>query len=106
MQWGAPPDVIALERARQVQLSKEAMVRVMPENWHALRVFIGMARQWHWVVGMAGARRISLRYEALPQELAAIKPTLPPQTRQPYAKLFEQLQELESAALEAMAQET
>ncbi len=105
-QWGAAPEVLrAAEEQLQAQ-AQAAQVRVWPEHWHAVQVLLAMATQWVWVpCGMAGARPVGLRLEALPVVLPAVRARVQRQHRQPYAVLLQQLQQLEDAALAALAQQ-
>lgn len=104
--FGAPPPVL---RAAQEQLqaaADAATVKVWPENWHAVQAFLAMGTQWHWApAGMAGSRPVGLRLEALPVVLPAVRARVPAAHRQPYAQLLAQLQQLEDAALAALAEQ-
>lgn len=76
-------------------------VGIWPEHWHAWTAFTSMATQWHWAGGMA-PRPCGLRYEALPVVLAGVRQRVPQAQRQPLHVVFEQLEQLEEAALLAM----
>lgn len=104
-QLGAPAAVIAATQVRITAEAKQARVDVWPENWHAVSLFLALATQWHWLVGLGGAQRIGLRYEAIHAVLPMLSAKVPAQHQQPYAVLLGQLQHLEDAALAAMAEQ-
>lgn len=105
-QLGAPADVIAATQQRSAAEAQNSMVDVWPDNWHAFSLFLALATQWHWLVGLAGARRAGLRYEAItPVVLAMVRAKVPRSLHQPTPALMQQLQQLEDAALDALAQQ-
>jgi hypothetical protein len=70
---------------------------VLPENWHAVNVFLDMATQWRTHLGMRGLYYQGLDYGVLPVVLAGHKAT---PGRQPYPLVLQQLRVLETAALD------
>lgn len=67
-------------------------VEVLPENWHAALVFLGMATQWRRDFG----EPTGLDYSVLHVVMAEHKAT---PRRRPYAELMGQLRVLEDEAL-------
>lgn len=73
------------------------LVKVLPCNWPAFRVFHAMSTQWH--AGMGGPT--GLIYSALPEMWKRLH--IPPAERD---DVFEDLQTLELAALAVMHEKT
>lgn len=102
----APPEVLAAAEARLQAEAQAVTIPVWPENWHAVRTFVAMATQWHWVVPWrCPPARTGLRLEALPAVLPAVQPSVPRRLRKPYAELVAQLQAMEDAALAEFAKQ-
>jgi hypothetical protein len=72
-----------------------AEFEVWRDNWPTLHVFLGMATQWRWLVGMRSAQRVGLDYPALEvvMRLQGVK-------RRDRADMFNDVQAMERAALE------
>ncbi len=87
---GAPEEVI--EAARQ-RISDERAFEVWPECWDAVNFFYALSTQWKWLVG-AKAMRSGLDYTAVASTMQMLG--LPRRKR---AELFEDIQVMESAAL-------
>lgn len=105
-QWGAPPEVITATQQRLAAEAQQATVDVWPENWHALGLFLALETQWNVAVGLAGARRLGLRYEAVTPLLQdMVRAEVPRRLHQPPAVLMRQLLQLEDTALKAMAEQ-
>ena len=101
--FGAPPEVLL---AAEQQLAADALgdtISVWPENWHAVRVFLALATQWHWAATGHGSRRTGLRYEAIAAVLPAVRLAVHRKHRQAYPVLLGQLQTLEDSALAEIA---
>lgn len=71
---------------------------VWPENWQAYRVFCSMGTQWRMAGGMGGAAPTGLDYLALSAVMDFLD--VPAADR---GGMFFDVQVLESAALDAMA---
>ena len=71
------------------------MIEVWPENWDAMRVFLGMETQWRRA-GMAGVA-VGLDYAALPVVTGALGVALD-------EDLLARLRILEGAAVKALAE--
>jgi hypothetical protein len=69
---------------------------VWRENWPIVELFLAMSTQWLWTGGME-PRRCGLNYAALPFVYEGLR--VPRQRR---AELFQGLQVMEVAALEAL----
>ena len=80
------------QQARQARAAED--FQVMPENWAAVRVFLGMATQWRRA-GMSGVPT-GLDYAALPVVAGALAVAAD-------ADLLFRLQILEAAALAVLA---
>jgi hypothetical protein len=89
------PEEMAAGLAASAQPAAAEAVEVMPENWGAMRVFLGMETQWRRA-GMAGVA-VGLDYGALPVVAGALGVTAD-------ADLFGRLRILEGAALAVMAE--
>jgi hypothetical protein len=80
-------------------------VPVWAENWHAALLFNALSRQWHMLVGPTGAvQRVCLRLAAVDVMNAAVRPLVQRHLRRRRPELLRQLAEMESAALEALAE--
>lgn len=90
----APAHVIAAMRASIEAQQAAAVVDVLPDNWHAVMVFLGMATQWR-KSGQHGERFEGLEYGSLAPVLRA-KRQVP--HAQPMDRLMDQLQVLEIQA--------
>lgn len=65
-----PPEAAAALAAVRAPAQAEA-VRVWPENWPALRLFLAVSTQWRWA-GLAGVPT-GLDYAALPVAARALR---------------------------------
>ncbi len=98
--FGAPPELVArwnkaAAGADQDEETSNFLVR--PDCWLAVRLFCTLETQWHWVgLGLVGASRTGLRYEAVEITARLSKMTLNP-------ALFTDLRVMERAALDELA---
>lgn len=94
------PQVLEELRATLEKANANAELAIWPEAWHALQLFLGMQTQWRLLVNQfTGAMRWEgLRYGSLPLVMAATRPRVPAECRQPLHELMRQLQLLEITA--------
>ena len=92
---GVPAEAAA-RMASVARRAAEPPFGVWPENWDALRVFLAMSTQWR-IGGMAGVPA-GLDYGALPMVLRFLR-------LKPDPDLFDRLQVMEGAALDAFIAE-
>ena len=96
-QAGASAETIAQARALLGLDLEPPGIAVLPDCWHAVRVFVTMAEQWHWVsIPQGASRRVGLRLESLPVVLAALRSE---PHRRPLAHVLPQLLVMQRAAL-------
>lgn len=95
-------EVLAQARRELEAEHAQAQQPVWPQNWHATRVFLGMATQWQLLAGFGSVVQAGLRYEALPVVASAVKAEVAPHLLRPWAQLFAQVQALEAAAMKAL----
>jgi hypothetical protein len=97
--FGAPPELVARwsKAAAADQDEETSNFLVRPDCWRAVRLFCALETQWHWVgLGLVGASRTGLRYEAVEITARLSKMTLNP-------TLFADLRVMEGAALDELA---
>jgi hypothetical protein len=92
---GASEDDIDALRQQLRQQQQASLVQVLPENWHAVSVFVSMSTQWIWDSG----KRRGLQFASVPMARAEHRAG---QFVVPLSKLMQQLRVLEGAALTAM----
>jgi hypothetical protein len=97
---GVAADVIELARAAIAASNAQIGFAVWPENWHAVRVFLAMATQWNWGVGVARGCLFGMNYQALEFVVGSIRPTVPRGLRRRRWQLLEQVQLMEDTVLE------
>lgn len=92
---GALPQIINAFRASLIEGQRQRSAEILPENWHAVRVFLSMASQWRVVARFDGLLYLGLDH-------AALQPSLEEHCRirhrQPLRRLMPQLRILERAA--------
>lgn len=77
----------------------EQLFEVWEENWQAAQLFMRMQTQWHRVAGFAGERRTGLMYSEMFNVMDRMRVK-----RQRQLELWGDLQEMEFAALNAIAE--
>ncbi len=92
----APEEVKAQWAARSNQEREAEEFEVLPENWPAAELFLVCATQWR-VAGMSGIP-IGLDYAGVRAALAMMR-------RRPTPELFDDLREMEIAAINAFAED-
>lgn len=101
-EMGASPEQLSAYRERLFNEAEERRVSILPENWHAWHVFLGMGTQWRTTGGFGYRLYEGLDYAALPIVLAEHRDLQP---RQPLPRLMPQLRTLEHAAREILNQD-
>jgi hypothetical protein len=91
---GASEDDIDALREQLRQQQQADLVEVLPENWHAVSVFVSMGTQWIWESGV----RRGLQYASLPFARAEHRHG---RFVVPLPQLMRQLRTLEGAVLTA-----
>ena len=92
---GLPADVAAWLAASAQPAAAETAIGIWPENWDAMRLFLGMETQWRRA-GMSGVAT-GLDYAVAPVVAGALGIALD-------SGCFDRLKILEGAALRAMAE--
>lgn len=75
--------------------------QVWPEHWHAVSLFVAMGTQWRCAAGLGGLMWLGLDYAPLRQVNATVRRAMPRTLRQPWRAVFEQVRQLEAAAMAA-----
>lgn len=91
----AEDEALAAFGLKRDEVPEDAHLRVWPENWDAVQLFIALATQWQ--VGFNGP--VGLRYEAVPMVLR-----LRGVPRSGWPMLFDQVRLMEAEALKFFAE--
>lgn len=96
--FGASAEDLRLAEVQLRDQVKAAELRVLPENWCAVRLFLRCSTQWRVTQGAGGDRLLGLEYPSVLAVAAVLDPSpLRPTTD----RLLEQVQVMELAAIEA-----